>query len=118
MTHFIPSLTTAGTLLLAALLLTACHGKADDATAKDSISFADTMTIDMHPENDQSVVDTSEPIPEPSHKEEAKEENPDDAEAAPEASSTDDDAAPAPSADAPAEAPAPTKGDKETTANP
>lgn len=113
MTH-LPHYSSALLLSIAALFLTACHGKGDNAAAADSVSFADTMTIDLHPENDQSVVDTSEPIPEPSHKEEATD-APAEEEAAPEASDTEAPDADAPATDAPAEdaAPAPAKGEKE-----
>lgn len=46
---------------LVTLLLTACHGHDATPTPTDSISFADTMTIDEHPDHDPGIVDTATP---------------------------------------------------------
>ncbi len=56
-----PQLRPLAPAMLATLLLTACHGHDATPAPTDSISFADTMTIDEHPNNDAGIVNTATP---------------------------------------------------------
>lgn len=110
------TLTTCLSALTIALLVASCHGKGTETSETDSISFADTMTIDLHPEDDQSIVNTAVPVDESTPKAAAPEDGPEEENADAEATATEtDDAASDASADK--ETAAPATSDEPATGN-